>query len=250
MKFSFDLRKSVNENAALFFEKAKKLRKKIEGIDKTIETYKKKELQEIKIKEKESKKTRKTEWFEKFRWFYTSEGTLCIGGRDASTNEILIKKYTDQKNIVFHTEMSGSPFFILKTEKQPSEKELQEVATATACYSKAWKRGIAGTDVFYVSPEQVSKEAESGEYISKGSFMIRGKKNFIKGDMKLTIGIDKEGRVMAGPLSAIKTHCEKTVSLIQGESKTSDIAKRIVKKLGGDIDEFVKVIPPGGAKFG
>lgn len=250
MKFLFDLRHSVNENAAVYFEKAKKLRSKIEGINTTIERYKSKELEEIKLKAEDEKRTRKTEWFEKFRWFYTSKGTLCIGGKDASTNEVLIKKYTESTNKVFHTEMAGSPFFILKCTKEPDAVELQEVAIATACYSRAWKRGISGTDVFYVLPSQVSKEAQSGEFISKGSFMIRGKKNFLRADMKLTIGVDQLGRVMAGPFSAIRAHCKQVVTVIQGEGKTSDLAKRIAKKLGGSIDEFVKVIPAGGSKFG
>lgn len=244
----FDLRKSVNENASEFFEKAKKLKKKIEGMDKTIETYKKKEIAEIQLKEKEEQRKRKQEWFEKFRWFFTSEGNLVIGGRDATTNEIIIKKHTDAEDFVFHTEAPGSPFFILKA-KAPTTQELEETAIATGCYSKAWQRGLSGTEVFYVKPEQVTKEAESGEYISKGSFMIRGKKQFLKVSLQLGVGIDKDHRVMAGPVSATQTHCKKIAIIIQGNTKTSDIAKKLEKRLGGTIDEFVRVIPAGGAKI-
>jgi predicted ribosome quality control (RQC) complex YloA/Tae2 family protein len=248
MKCIVDLRKSVNENASIYFEKAKKLKKKIEGIETTIDTYRKKEIHEIALKEKEEERKRKHEWFEKFRWFFTSAGNLCIGGKDATTNELIIKKHVDVEDKVFHTEAPGSPFFVLKS-KNPSKEELEEAGIATGCYSKAWQRGISGTDVFYVLPEQVSKEAQSGEYISKGSFMIRGKKNFLKVSLQLGIGIDANKRVMAGPVSAIITHCTKTITLVQGDTKTSDVAKKLEKRLGGTIDEFVRVIPAGGAKI-
>jgi hypothetical protein len=44
--------------------------------------------------------------------------------------------------------------------------------------SKAWKNKIV-TSAWWVNDTQVSKTAPSGEYLSTGSFMIRGKKNFL-----------------------------------------------------------------------
>jgi len=44
----------------------------------------------------------------------------------------------------------------------------------------------------------VSKKAPSGEYISKGSFMVYGKKNIIKTELKLGIGF-KGGAILPGP---------------------------------------------------
>ena len=34
----------------------------------------------------------KKEWYDKFLWFFSSEGFLCIAGRDAATNEVVVKK--------------------------------------------------------------------------------------------------------------------------------------------------------------
>jgi len=46
------------------------------------------------------------EWYEKFRWFISSDDFLILGGRDATSNEIVIKKHTEKNDLVFHR-----PFF-------------------------------------------------------------------------------------------------------------------------------------------
>lgn len=259
MKIEIDPKKTVQENAAVYFEKAKKLRRKAKGAEEILarfakqlkEEEKKEEAKEQKIKEEEQRKKnkRKEKWFEKFRWFISSEGFLCIGGRDATTNEIIIKKHTEKEDIVFHTEAPGSPFFVVKCEgKQPGEATLHEAATATVTFSKAWKLGVVSTEVYSISPEQVSKKAESGEYLTKGAFMIRGKREFYNVSIDLAIGLMKEteGMVMAGPRPAVKENCEKYLILVQGKAKPSDCAKKIANNLDADVDEVLRVLPAGG----
>ena len=36
---------------------------------------------------------RKPHWFEKFRWFITSDGIVVVAGSDAQQNEQLVKRY-------------------------------------------------------------------------------------------------------------------------------------------------------------
>ena len=142
--------------------------------------------------------------------------------------------------------MAGSPFFVIKTEKRkPSEKTIEEVAQATASYSKAWKLGISTADVFHVNPDQVTKEALSGEFIPRGAFMIYGKKNELTAILKISIGI-KKGKIIGGPVEAIKKNAEKFVIVVQGNDKASAIAKKIKKKLGdGDLDDIIRFLPSG-----
>jgi len=256
MKVVLDFRKSIEKNAGDYFDKSKKAKKKLEGALRTKEKYEH-ELdklvrnQEIIESNRVEKVDRKKHWFEKFRWFFTSKGFLVIGGRDATTNEIVIKKYTDPHDLVFHTDMAGSPFFVLKTEgKDVDEDTLKEVADATCTFSKAWKLGIQSQDVFYVSPSQVTKEAQSGEYLTKGSFMIRGKTNYIDNKIDLCIGVNEEGAVMGGPERSVKAHCKKYVALIQGEEKASKVAKVIAHKLKlSDVDEIIRAMSSGGFKL-
>ena len=53
--------------------------------------------------------------------------------------------------------------------------------------SKYWKSNIV-EKAYYVKSNQVSKSAPAGEYISTGSFMIRGKKNYLP-QARLELGI-------------------------------------------------------------
>ena len=262
MRITIDIKKSVEQNAATYFEKAKLARKKMEGAKKALVVFhrnldaelKRKEEQIGKIRsdqeKRDAKVKRKEEWFEKFRWFFSSEGFLVIGGRDATTNEIIIKKHTDKSDVVFHTDMAGSPFFVVKTAgKQPGVATLQEVANATLCFSRAWKLGLISTPTFWVTPEQVSKEANTGEFVPKGAFIIRGKTNYISPMPDCAIGMRDDGRIMCAALQAVKAHCKKFLVLVQGKEKPSDAAKIIKKKLGGELDEIIKALPSGSVGF-
>lgn len=48
----------------------------------------------------------------------------------------------------------------------------------SVCQSKAWDAKII-TSAYWVNADQVSKTAPTGEYLTTGSFMVRGKKNFL-----------------------------------------------------------------------
>ncbi len=270
MEIELHINKSVDENASLYYEKAKKSKKKLEGINKAIGSAEKKLEDETlriaekeKIEEEKTKPPRKKEWYEKFHWFFTSRGKLVIGGRDATTNEAIVKKYTDKGDLVFHTDMAGSPFVVIKADGADVENiEKEEAAEFLACYSKAWKAGISSVEVFYVNPDQVTKEAQSGEYLPKGSFMIRGKTKYIGATLRLAVTVHDD-IVYAGPISAIRTLIEskipdltredvdkKYVRIVQGREKSSQVAKQIKKYFGGDLDDIIRVLPPGGCRIG
>ena len=252
MKLKLYIDKNVYQNANLYFEKSKKSKKKLKGALEALEQSKKKfgklELEQPKIEEK-PKQTRKREWYDKYRWFISSEGFLVIGGRDATTNEILIKKHTEKDDIVLHTDMAGSPFFVVKAAgKKPGKKSIEEAATATATYSRAWRLGLTTLDVFYVKPEQVTKKANPGEYLGKGAFMITGKTNYLRPGMELAVG-NKDGRVIAGPINAVKKQTKNFLVVIQGSEKTSLVAKKIKNKINCDLDEIIRVLPAGGCSL-
>lgn len=253
MEIELDINKSVHENAAIYFELAKKAKGKIEGVNKAINIAEKKlkSLEQKKEKEEEKKTVvkieAKKEWYDKFRWFYSSEGLLCIGGRDATTNDILIKKHLDETEIVFHTEMAGSPFFIALG--KPGDATIEECAIATACFSKVWKNDMPALEVFYVQKDQVSLTPKAGEFMPKGSFMIYGRKTQVHAKLEMAIGI-KEGKIVSGPVKAIAANSEKSVRIIQGSLKPSDAAKKIARSLGTtDYDSIIRMMPSGNIKI-
>ncbi len=256
MEITLFIGESLEENASRYFERAKKAAKKIVGAKDALSGNrvklaglgKKREKELDKKAEHHKAAVRKKEWYEKFRWFLSSDGILVIGGRDATSNEVVIKKHTESHDVVLHTDMAGSPFFVIKTEgKAPGESTIREAADATASFSRAWKLGLSNSPAFWVSPEQVSKKTQSGEYMGKGAFMIYGKANHIENQVNLAVGTLEDGRVMAGPISSVRKHCTTVIELIQGDEKSSDIAKLIQKKLkAGTLDEIIRALPAGG----
>jgi predicted ribosome quality control (RQC) complex YloA/Tae2 family protein len=255
MRITLDLRKTVEQNAAEYFERAKKYKNKAKGAREAVSKFKAQlSTREAKApavaKAPALKEQTAKHWYEKFRWFLSSEGYLCVGGRDAGTNELLVKKHVEPHDLICHTEAPGSPFFILKTEgTKPNQVSVDEALQATASYSRGWKSGVAAMNAYCVSPDQVSKEAQSGEFMSKGAFMVRGKRNEKSVPLQLAIGLLPDNRIMAGPETAIKKHCQKWMKVVQGQDKPSDAAKKIQKYLGaGDLDSIIRALPAGELK--
>ena len=256
-----DPKLSIPENAENYYEKAKKAKKKtkgaliaIENTKKQLEAIKtKKELamENISIPKKRVKKNLK--WYEKLRWFITSDNTLVIGGRDAGTNEAIVKKYLENNDIYLHADIHGATSTAIKLEgKSLNDTILKESGEFAASFSSAWSKGFTTQDVFWVYPDQVSKTPEAGEFLAKGSFVIRGNRNYIRSArVKIAIGIvDYEGkRIMAGPVEALETHCQNYVVLKPGYTKKEAIAKKILNKINEDdmltLDDIIRVLPSG-----
>ena len=250
MEVEIDITKSVDENAASYFERAKKAKRKLKGAVETIARFeaKRESVGKETVQKTSRKKKRKQLWFEKFRWFITSTGFLVIGGRDATTNELAIKRHAKAGDLVFHTDMAGSPFFIIQAEgKQIDEQTIAEVADATCSFSRAWKTGMHATSVFYVKPDQVTKEANTGEFLSKGAFVIRGQTTYVDNKINLAIGcISKgqyEGLILCAPKESAESYCEKKYLIRQGNDKPSDIAKKLKKEFDATADEIVRALP-------
>jgi predicted ribosome quality control (RQC) complex YloA/Tae2 family protein len=255
MRIILDSRKTIEQNAATYFERAKKAKKKLEGARRALELAQHKlhsmeEVQEQKV-ERKVKVQRKQEWYEKLRWFISSDGFLCIGGRDATTNEVVVKKHAQAGDIVFHTDMAGSPFVVIKADgKEVPKATLEEAAQFCVVYSRGWKLGMASHEAFYVSPEQLSKTPNPGEFLPKGAFVVRGAVKYQQPLVELCIGKLEDGRVMAASATAIAKHCGRGYMLMPGNEKTSDVAKRLVHLLDAAVDDIVPLIPPGGVKLG
>lgn len=248
-----DVRKTIEQNAQGYFAKAQKARKKIKGVNKVLDTIKEKPVQE-ELAPKKRVVQRKLSWFEKFRWFISSDRFLCVGGRDAATNEIIIKKHAEKDDLVFHTDMAGSPFVVIKAQgKKVPQTTIDEAAQFTASMSKAWKAGLGVLDVFYVAPEQVTKEAQAGEHLARGAFMVRGTTNYLRPSLELAACVvDYEGeKIMMAPSNACKTHAKELVKIVPGKDKPSDVAKNVKKLLGTQehLDIILRALPAGNSQI-
>ncbi|MBN2110971.1 MAG: NFACT family protein [Methanosarcinaceae archaeon] len=258
---TIDLRLSIPQNAQSYYDRAKKLNRKKDGALRAIEDTKlAMQKRERKISGKRKAHLKK-HWYDRFRWFFTSDGFLVVGGRDAETNEELVKKYMEKNDIVFHTQAPGAPMTIIKTlGREVTGQALQEAAEFVVSYSSIWKSGQFSGDCYWVRPEQVSKTPESGEYLKKGSFVIRGERNYfrdVQAGAAVALELGAETRVIGGPLSAVREHGEHVVEIVPGKFNQNDIAKKIYKIYVDKLKEvnFVKqiaspdriamMIPPG-----
>ncbi len=260
-KINIDPKLTIPENAEKYYEKSKKAKRKIKGALIAIENTKK-QLEDIKAKKdiamehiavpkKRVKKNLK--WYEKLRWFISSDNVLVVGGRDANSNESIVKKYLEPNDIYLHADIHGATSTAIKLNgNKLNDNLLKESGEFAASFSSAWSMGFTSQDVFWVHPDQVSKTPESGEFLPKGSFVIRGHRNYIRGArVKLAIGIvDYEGkRIMAGPIEALEAHSENFVVLKPGFTKKEAIAKKIINKINEDdlltLDDIIRVLPSG-----
>ena len=79
-----------------------------------------------------------------------------------------------------HSAYGGSPSTVIKNVgNEPPIRTLLQAANFVTSLSGAWKEG-SSDKVYWVYPDQVSKTAPTGQFVQSGSFIINGKKNFVK----------------------------------------------------------------------
>ncbi len=228
---SLNIEKSLAENINAIYSRSKMLRQKMSRAkDALMDTEKillEKKEEPLPIKIRAKAMPDKKEWYQKFRWFRSSGGFLVVGGRDATSNEVLIKKHTEKDDLIFHTEVAGSPFVAIKAcGKEVDKKTIDETAQFTASYSRAWKQGVGALDVFYTTPDNVTKKTPSGEYMGHGSFMVYGKKSWVKAELRMAVGF-YESRFLCGPVASVASKTSKYVLFGPGTTPAAEIAKKI-----------------------
>ncbi|MEM3883211.1 MAG: NFACT RNA binding domain-containing protein, partial [Candidatus Methanomethyliaceae archaeon] len=253
-----DFKCSATENANRYFSSSKDATRKLAGLIKAIEETEKK-IQEIKqgllkLTQPVTLKSMKKEWYERFRWTISSQGFLIIGGKDATQNEILVKKHMEPKDVFAHSDMPGGSVVIVKSrgEKVPNGTKEEAVAFAIV-YSRAWRAGLGAADGYWVMADQVTKTPPAGEYLGKGAFMIYGERNYVR-NVPLTIflGVQiKNGsfKVLVGNESFIKKTCASYVKLVPGDLLGSALIRKIksllIQRADPLLSQLINAIPDG-----
>jgi predicted ribosome quality control (RQC) complex YloA/Tae2 family protein len=263
ISIQIDYRKSITENAERAYDQSKKMMQKKQGAIKALKQTEQKiialekrngELINKQAKQLEHKESlQKQFWFEQYRWSIASDGNILLGGKDAKSNDHLIKKQLEKGDRYAHADIHGAPSCIVKNKDMDgktlsiSELTLKEACTFSVCYSKAWKQYVEA-QAYWVLPEQVSKTPQSGEFVPRGAFIIRGKRNYFTCTLQLGIGtivIDHVKKIMGGPPSAVKKWCDPYVIIEPGMKKSSTIAKEIATILKSTPTTIQQVLPPG-----
>ncbi|KAI9732970.1 MAG: hypothetical protein M1818_007403 [Claussenomyces sp. TS43310] len=164
-----------------------KEKKTLQSSSKALKSTEQKIAQDLKKGLKQEKAVlrpvRRQVWFEKFTWFISSDGYLVLGGRDAQQNEILYKKYLRKGDVYVHADLHGAATVIIRNNVSTPDapippSTLSQAGTLAVASSNAWD-SKAGMSAWWVNADQVSKSAPTGEFLPTGSFMVRGRKNFL-----------------------------------------------------------------------
>jgi hypothetical protein len=204
-----------------------------------------------------------------------SGGHLLVGGKDAKGNDSIVKKHLSGQDRYLHADLHGAPSCSLRAtqgfvvdqhkpahipadvpafrivdklgDERITEEKLLEAASMALCWSRAWAGGGAHGTVYSVKPAQVSKTAQTGEFVGKGSFIVRGQRQWFKDlDVQIGIGIVAINGVpllMGGRPETIAATCQRYAILRPGLTKKEQLANRIYKNTGLVTDDVLPVIP-------
>ena len=277
-----ELDATVHQNAQRYFEAARKQKNKTSGaVEALAETERKlKRARKNEAKQKASGKLNRLKrskrmWFEQHRWGMVEGGHLIVGGKDAKGNDAVVKKHLSGDDMYLHADLHGAPSCSLRAaqgfaleERRPShlpadipayrlvdkleetnlsEAKLQQAAVLALSWSRAWNGGGAHGTVYSVKPAQVSKSAQTGEFVGKGAFVIRGQRTWYK-DMDVRIGIgiiavNGVPMVVSGTPDHIQAVCPRYAILSPGMTKKDQLANAIYRNTGLSTDDLLAALP-------
>ena len=280
--FTLSLDETVHQNAQRYFQSARKQKDKTSGATAALADTKvefkraqKKEAKQQASGRLQTVRRSKRLWFEQHRWSIISGGHLLVGGKDAKGNDAIVKKHLSGGDMYLHADLHGAPSCSLRAtqgfaiDEEPfgqlppgvvsyrivdklgderiTDEKLKEAATLALCWSRAWNGGGAHGTVFAVKPAQVSKSAQTGEYVGKGAFIVRGQRQWFKDlDVQMAVGlvaINGVPLLLGGTVSTIKERCERYAVLSPGRTKKEALANRIYKATGLRTDDILSILP-------
>ncbi len=240
-----DIHKDINANSAGFYDEAKKLRSKADGAEVAIE--RKAAERRSGVKRRVRRRSFKVDfWWERYRWCHTTGGHLVMGGRDRKTNELLVRKHLKDGDIYVHADIHGAPSCVMQGGAEADDEDRRQACAFAAIYSKAWNSGLGSVPAYWVTPDQVSRTPESGEYLPRGAFIVRGKRNHYHHlPMELCIGnVEVEGKVklMGGPRECVEAMTKTFIVLAPGDTKKEHV-KELADSLSTSTEEVMRVLP-------
>ena len=282
---TLSLDETVHQNAQRHFASARKQKNKnkgaVDALKETVtrlKTAQKKETKAEATGKLNRIKRSKSFWFETHRWSMISGGHLLVGGKDAKGNDSVVKRHLSVNDLYLHADIHGAPSCSLRSaqgfivdQQKPAhipddipafrvadkledsaldDDKLLEAATMALCWSRAWAGGGAHGTVYSVKPAQVSKTANTGEFVGKGAFIVRGQRTWFKDlDVRLGIGIVAINGVpllMGATPATIKNICKRYAILSPGLTKKEQLANQIYKNTGLMTDDILGILPGSG----
>jgi predicted ribosome quality control (RQC) complex YloA/Tae2 family protein len=251
--------RSARESAQALYEEAKRLQSKLAGAKAALEEAEGRLARPIPRAEPSvaSPKTgrSKSRWFEQYRWFVSSEGAIVIAGRDAASNDQVVKRHLKEGDLYVHADLHGAASVVVKhpAPGSPSitEATIREAGQWAVAFSKAWRAGLASASAFWVAHDQVSKAGSSGEFVARGAWVIHGTKHMLRDlPTELALGaIDYEGesRWTVAPPDAVRSRGQVRALLTPGDDRLrAEREVELAKDLGIPRPLLQSLLPAGG----
>ncbi len=248
----------VEGAARALYEEAKRLSAKLEGAEEALAAT------EARLASEEFRPRApraalgtpapKVRWFDKYRWFVSSDGVLVIAGKDAASNDVVVRRHLKDGDVYVHADLQGAASVVVKRPAGGAPippTTLREAAQWAVAFSKAWRAGLASASAFWADPDQVSKSPESGEFVAKGAWIIRGTKHFER-DLPLelalgTVRYDDEDRWTVAPPTAVRARGVVRVLLTPGpERDRPRLEEELARELGLSRSLLQRLLPAGG----
>ncbi len=194
-------------------------------------------------------------WFERFRWFISSDRLVVVAGRDAGSNDRVVRRHLRDGDVYLHADLHGASSVVVKSAgpgRGPiPERTIEEAGRWAVAFSKAWRAGLASATAFWVSADQVSKTPATGEFVARGSWVVTGTKHYLKDlPLELALGtIRYEGREMwtVAPESAVRLLGTARFLLTPGdERERAEREVELSRETGVPRSRLQGLLPAGG----
>lgn len=273
-----DLRLSVQENAEECYAAAKKARSRREGAESALaqargrlKDLEKKGLDGFGAAPERPQRLQRHFWFESYRWTVTPGGFLAVGGRNAMQNDAVVKKYLRDGDRYVHADAHGAPSVVLRPAEGASgdfaPEDLRAACQFAAAASRAWRQG-GSASAYWVTPAQVSKTPNAGEFVPRGAWMVHGRRN-IESNLPLIWGVamvrfDSSGKplrkgepdaartftkLVGGDPTTLALFSDEVVRLVPGPMEANDAAGRLAEQFKVSLEEAQAVLPGGPVAF-
>ncbi|ANB14677.1 Tae2p [Sugiyamaella lignohabitans] len=203
VKVEIDITLSAWANSRKYFEVKKtavaKQERTLQQADQAYKSAEKKIKRDLKMaleKEKGQQHTlhaiRETYWFEKFYWFLSSDGYLCIGGRDSFQNELLLRRYFKKNDIYVHCDVGGASVVIIKNHIADSREvppaTLTQAGVLSVATSKAWDSKMV-TSAWWATRDQIPRLTPEGDIVRSDLIIVTGEGKHFLPPSQLDMGL-------------------------------------------------------------
>ena len=258
MKVTLDYTKNIDANASDIYQRGKEIGEKAvraeDALKESEEQLERRLKGFAKAKALAAGRAQPTKqfWFERYKWFITSNGLMVLAGRDAHTNDQVVKKHLKEQDVYVHADVHGAPSVIIKNGGTAKDTDLREACVFALTQSKAWSSSVPEGSAFWVWPDQVSKTPQAGEFVPRGAFIIRGKRNYeYHLPMQLAVGeitYESTRKVMCAPAEVMEKMSQKYLIIAPTKAKDKKKNAEIAKLFGVPEEEISRIVPPGDSE--